>query len=259
MKNFNSASRIYTILQQASALPENGGTVNAWASLFQINEPHSAKLAIAVSEHLLWSNKELIILEAQLRASVLREELYVSALANLGQAFSTMYIATNWASVKQYLKQETLIPLAHWVDILPQEETPIQQQELEEILKQVEELEGCLRTSTLPEDLKLLITQHIISIRTAISQYPIAGARAIKEAAHNALGELIDVKETINENSNTNEVTSLLNVWKKANLIADIAIKGEKILRLANRSWTYLETLLPNLPTYPNSLPLAAT
>ena len=236
-KHLNSASRLYRILQQGAALPDNTATLKAWASLFHMEEPYGVKLSIDVSERLLWLNQELEILEQQLRDSSTEEESHAEALTHIGQALSTVYLPTNWGNVKQFLSAETLNSLENWIEILPEDETPMRQEELDAIRIQAGELELLLSSSTLDEKLKLLVWKQIKAIRKALAGYSIVGARALRTGVFSALGELIYVEQTIQENCDKPEVSKVVSVWEKIGHLANSATMEEGPAKTSKNPW----------------------
>ena len=125
-KNNNPASRLYGLLEQGAALPGNMATLKAWALLFHMPEPYGVKLPTEVSERLLWLNQDLEVLEQQLAALKREDAKREDALKHIRQALSPVYFPTDWENVKQFLSAETLSALASWIEILPQDEKPIQ-------------------------------------------------------------------------------------------------------------------------------------
>lgn len=87
-EHLNSASRLYRVLRQSTALPENTATLKAWASLFHLEEPYEVKLSIDVSERLLWLNQELEILTQQLRRDEVDKDGCAEASTHIEQALS---------------------------------------------------------------------------------------------------------------------------------------------------------------------------
>lgn len=250
-KRINPALRLYLVLQQGAELPENAATLKAWATLFHMEEPYGVKLSIDVSERLLWLNQELEMLEAQLRNSQIDEESWAAELRHIEQALSPVYLATNWDSVKQFLSADMLNSLESWNEILPETETSIKQEELEAILGQTQELENVLDSTTMPQELQLFISQHLKLIRKAVARYRIVGVRALKEAAHSALGEMMDVEETIRANSDTPELRKLIDIWRKTNLLANGAITKDSLLKIDKSPWAYFSQMLFDSPNSP--------
>lgn len=235
--HINSASRLYSILDEGSAFSGDMATLKVWALLLHIKEPYDVGLSIDVSERLLWLNQELEILKRQLRNVGLHEQCQDSVLKHIEQALSPVYLATDWNKVKQFLSADTMTSLQQWAETLPGTENPIEQEDREAILAQAEEIEGLLDSSALPEELKFLVSRHVKSIWRAIAHYPVAGCRALKEGAYAAFGELTDIEETLKENRNTPEINKLIDVWNKLNRLAKDATVEEKTIKRSGNPW----------------------
>jgi hypothetical protein len=173
------------------------------------------------------------------------EELYAPATSQLEAAFSTMNLYNPWPHARQYLTAETTVAMAFCGEIIDNEEDLIGTEELTEIANKVRELEQSLVDSTLPPRLKSLIQHHIDLIRRALAEYPIAGARALRQAARTALGEIVEVREEISAHPNSQEIANLGAVWKRVNAAADLALKADKLAQLGQKAWHLVEGFLP--------------
>jgi len=225
-------------------MADNATVLAVWSGVFQIEEPNDARKALRVSERLSWLHQELEILRNQMQGVGFSEELYASPLNRIEQSFSTLLLQANWASCKQYLSADTLLALAFCIEILPDEEGQIAEADIDAIRSLIRELSGLLSSSALPNSLKTLIQHHIELIERALAQYPIVGAKALREAARTALGEIIEEKDSIKENQATEEINKLGTIWKKVNEVTDIAIKADKIAQIGQKAWAFLENLI---------------
>ena len=244
-KNINAASRLHAVLQQAAGMSTNASSLAVWENIFQIQEePNEARKAVLISDRLRWMHQQLEIARSQMKQANLSENLYIAAFNNIEQAISTLILTAQWNNGVQYLKPETLLALEFCSEILPDEESLIDPHVLEEIRSMVQELEKSLAVTDLPESLVALILNHIELINRALNQYPITGAKALREAARTALGELVEAKDEVKGNNKTPEVSQLGRVWGKINNSADVAIKADKIAQLGSKAWTYVENLL---------------
>ncbi|WP_156403976.1 MULTISPECIES: hypothetical protein [unclassified Massilia] len=174
------------------------------------------------------------------------EELYASAIAQLEAAFSTMSLHTSWPNVRQHLTAETLVAMAFCGEIIDNEEDLISAEELTEIENKVQDLEQSLEGSTLPPRLKSLIQHHIDLIRKALAEYPIVGARSLRQAARTALGEIVEVREEISAHPDAPEIANLGSVWKRVNSAADLALKADKLVQLGQKAWDVVGGFLPS-------------
>jgi hypothetical protein len=239
-KNVNSASRLVALLRGIPAHPDNTQTLEVWAKLFGVTEANPHKKAAVVAEHLNAMYREVELVRQQMEKANYSQELYARAVSHVENALSTMLLPGTWNQARQYLNAETFVALAFCGEILPDEEAPIAPEVLASIAAQVKELEDSLAGSETPLRLRRLIEHHIALIRQALAEYPIAGAKALREAARTALGEIVEVRDTVESNRETPQVSKLGAVWKKVNEAADVALKGEKLVQLGQKAWEFL-------------------
>jgi hypothetical protein len=239
-KNVNSASRLVALLKSIPAHKDNTQTLEVWAKLFSIVEANPNKKAALVAEHLNAMYREVELVRDQMQKANYSEELYASAVSQVEHALSAMLLPGTWNQARQYLTAETFVALSFCGEILPDEEVPIAPDVLASIAALVQELEDSLAGSELPPRLRRLIEHHIVLIRQALAEYPIAGAKVLREAARTALGEIVEVRDTVESNRDTRQVGKLGAVWKKINEAADVALKGEKLVQLGQKAWELL-------------------
>lgn len=244
-KNVNSASRLVNLINSIPTQPDNIHTMEVWASLFQVQEQSPQRRGFVVSERLGALYRELDIVRSQMATKNFSEGLYTPAISQLEAAFSTMTLHNPWPHARQYLTAETMVAMAFCGEILDNEEDLISTEELTEIANKVEALEQSLGGSTLPPRLRSLIKHHIDLIRKALAEYPIVGARALRQAARTALGEIVEVREEISAHPNSQEIANLGAVWKRVNSVADLALKADKLAQLGQKAWDLVGGFLP--------------
>lgn len=243
-KHNNSASRLVTLLRSIPGHADNTQTLAVWADLFSISEPNTNKKSVLVAERLQAMYRELEFVQVQMQKAGFSEHLYSSAVSKVEHTISAMLLPNPWNQARQYLTTETLVALEFCSEILPDEESQIAPEELEEIKALVDELAGLLAQSQLPHRLKKLIEHHINLIRHALAEYPISGAKVLREASQAALGELLEAKEDVKANHNAPEVNKLGKVWKRLNEVTNAALKVDQLAQLGAKAWAMLENLL---------------
>lgn len=243
-QNINSASRLYSLLEQSLNEVDSAQILEVWAKLLGVSESSANRKAALVSERLRWMYRELELVVAQMHLLDYSEKLYASAISNIEHAMSTMILSGTWSQAKQYLGRDTLVALAFCSEILPDEESQISADELGQIQALIDELCLSISPSELPPRLVTLIQHHIDLIQHALAEYPITGAKALREAARTGLGELIEVKETVKASRETSEISKLGAAWKKVNQVADAALKTDKLAQLGQKAWDALENFL---------------
>lgn len=231
----NSASRLVSLLTSIPNQAENAGTLDVWARVFAIHENDSHTKAGLVAERLITTSNEVELVRNQLSAALVGEDSYAPAITHLQAFLSPLQLGHTWQKTRANFTTDTLVALRLFAEMLPDEETSISAEELASIAALVQELEDLLAESTLPTRLTALIKRHIKMIRRALAEYPIAGAKALKDAAHTALGELIDAKREIDPHKAAPEVGKLRAVWARVWNAADVALKVEQLAEMADK------------------------
>jgi hypothetical protein len=132
----NTGTRLYSLLEKGSSLPDNMAVLKAWALLFDIHEPFDVELSVNVAERLVRLNQDL----KRLRNSGQADDRPEPALKHIEQALSPVYLGNNWEVVKQFLTPDTLASLKQWSERSPDSETTMDQGELDDVRAQAQEL-----------------------------------------------------------------------------------------------------------------------
>lgn len=242
-KHTNSASRIHAVLSRALQQGDQA-TFAMWANVFDVSAANDLEKARKVIAHLHWFNVELQLLATQVQQKQLSPHLYDSAFARIEQVTSPLHLQAGWHGTRGNLTPDVLLAIAFCNELLPDEEASIAPDELASIASEVKELAELLKTSSLPDRLKQLISHHIDLILTALAQYQVFGAKALREAGRTALGEIIEAKDTVAPQQASPEMSKLEKLWKHINTVTDIATQAEKAAQLGNKGWELLSTWL---------------
>lgn len=240
--HINSIFRIHRLLTNIPPSAQNTQVLEVWAKVFEVNESETNKKASAVSERLGWVLREIESAKMELQNTGHPIKLYEDVLNDLELAFSPMQLPSTWNYVQQYIGEKNMHTLAIYSQVIPDEETLINTEELNELYARISELESFLVNSELPNRLLGLIQRHINLIKQALAEYPIAGAKALVEARRAAYGELFEYPEVLYDTSS--ETIKLTEIWSDLNKIADGAIKAEGIYQLAKNAWPLLENFM---------------
>lgn len=238
---FNSAFRLKAVIEKTLNEPESKQILEVWATAFEIQDGNQVRKAAIVGEKLRWLHHELELVKNQILLANLPESLYEKSFSHIELAISNLHLSASWNHARHYLGSDVLIALGFFVEILPDEETQILNEPLEEIRGLLSELLNQLSDSTLPESLISLIKHHVELIEGAILSYPIKGVKALTEVVNTGAGEIIRVQEIIKEHKNEVEIKALASVWKKVNNVADAAVKADKVVQIAHKTWKFIE------------------
>lgn len=241
-KNTNSASRLHALL--AATLQQTDQAMHiVLAKVFDVKGNDEQATAHLVSTRLNWLISELDVLEVQVKALSISPHLYDSAFMRVRMVLSPLNLSAGWHGVRGNLTPDVLLAFAFLNELLPDEESTIPEDELLALAKAATELHSLLAQSSLPEPLRRLVEHHVQLILHALSQYPIFGAKALREAARTAVGEIIETNGSISAPPNSEEITRLGKLWKSLNTAVDIAQKAEKMSQLGQRTVEFLQSL----------------
>lgn len=242
--HINSASRLVALLRPLANASENSKTIDVWAQAFGLKDQGSVRQIALIAECLNLLYREVDVVRSQMGRSEFSNQLYAPALERVERALSILHLHTTWNNARQYLTPDVFVALSFCVEIMPDEESVIDPKELAEIKRLVDDLSSALSAAQLPERIKRLIEHHIDLIHKALAEYKIIGAKAFRDAGRIAIGELVEVRDSVKESMQDPAITKLGKVWGKVNEMADFAIKADRVAKIGRQAWEYLESAL---------------
>ena len=226
----NTAQRIYDILVQAAKQPENASTIDVWSEVLGISEQGKHKKVAEVSLRLSMLHGEVELLSSQMEGTQIPEQVYGAPLRKVEAAITAQNLGAAWKSYKSHLSPEVLLSLRYNAALLGDQEQSISEEEIKSLLDEIEALEQTLTDSALSPEIVSFISKQLASIRQALGEYKIKGANAIKETVHKAAGELIENKELITPNKDSEEIGRLAQLWQRFTQMGDAIIKTDNVL-----------------------------
>jgi hypothetical protein len=171
-EHINSASRILNIIQLAKKIGENRSILDVWAEVFRVDGERATTRALMVTNHLNKLHDEITLLHQQLlKQDKISSNRYENEIPKLEDAVSTYNLSQTWAVAAQYLTERTITSLEFLSELLPTEEKLIPEENLNALLKLLDELEMLLRTSDLDAGLVATIQRQVETIKVAINNY----------------------------------------------------------------------------------------
>jgi hypothetical protein len=241
-KHNNSASRLHALFSQLKDLTDHTQVLSAWLQVFAISESTPRRQAHEVTRRLDTVSRELGLVSSGMSQGSYSPSLYESAISAFEEAASPLLLPHPWSNLRQHLTSENLLSLAFCSEILPDEESVIFWEDLQEILGLVSELRQAAQIGSIPGSLRALLLHHVDLIERAVAAYPITGVKALREAAQAALGELVESQDEVAEHSNRPEVSKLAQIWKKVGEVADGVLKADKLVQVGHKAWNLIET-----------------
>ncbi len=221
----NPASRISDILKLAQAQKPHITVGAAWANTFKI--PKSEDTLETYME--TWNYLSLLNAEFKLmQGYVHQDESLDPKLTQSGlgvvQALlaSVKHLDAQWQSFRDQINDHTFVILG-WIsrDLEKSEirEEEISGDELNNLINEISDLEKILEESKLSQPVRQVILHHMEIVKRAISNYPIIGASAFKDAVVNVCGEIIingNFPGELNEKDNIKIRDRFKNILRRA-------------------------------------------
>jgi hypothetical protein len=243
-KNTNSASRIHALLTKAMAHGDKA-LFAVLAEIFEVKGASDAETGVLVLPRLNWFYIELQLLEDQARTTSLSAHLYDHSFSRIRLVISPLQLQAGWHGMRGNLTPDVLLALAFLNEMLPSEETAVPAEEITAIVAELEDLNSLVLNSELPIALRRFIQHQLHLIELALDQYPIFGAKALREAGRSAIGEIIETQGTVEAPTQSPDALSKLGqLWKRVNTAADVALKAEKVGQLGHRTLEALSNWL---------------
>lgn len=224
------------------SVKKTDSAIAGWLHVFEITSTKKNRDYVLVNHRLQLLIDELDLLRDKLRLLSVSPAVYQPSLEKLDNALSPAILHANAEHVRQYLSEDVYTGLAFSSELLPHEEEAISADDFRGFVDLVNQLELLLQDSSLPTSLVVLIRRHIRLAELAIAQYPIRGAVALKDAVKYALGDLAFEGDLIRPAGREN-AEKIQRLWKKANDMADGAIKVDSLVQLGGRAMKFLSDL----------------
>lgn len=240
----NSAIRLNKIVHSAYN-NESKMIVDVWRSIFNINEPNKHSTEMAVIECLNNLNDEFELFKQKMGETSFSENLYKNEITQLQNLLiAPTGINGDWKSRQQNITNVQFKVLDFCSEILPTDEIPINDEEIEELKRLLDELEDFIENNSLPTDLNTIIKKHIAKIKTALYSYNIKGASVFDEVLDSARGEIIKNHNLFTDKSNEEVKSKLAKVWSKVQTVYKTAKNAEQVYIDVNNVTNALQNLL---------------
>ena len=242
MKN-NSAARFHALMTEWKTIKNHTHVVDGWSSIFGITNENEARKFALVSDRLHLLIDEFDLLAEKLYQRGITPSVYKPTLQKLNKALTPALLVQGADNLRQHLSEDVYVGLSYCSEILGDEENSISAEDFSAIVGLINQLELMLQDSTLPASLVILIRRHIRLAELAIAQYQIRGASAFKEAVKYAIGDLA-LESDVLRAAGEEKADAFRQLWKKANDVADGAIKADNLAQLGSRAMKLLSDFM---------------
>jgi len=228
--HINSAFRVLDILERAKKKGEKEKVHEVWAAIFEIEEADQNKKNFEVSRCLNQLHEEVETIRRQMSSTDFQSKLYEPWLNRINGILAVHALMNEWQGMKNTISGEVLLCLGFCKQILPDEESLIDEADVKELDEILASLEATLSDSTLPEFTQNLIRTHVESIRRALHSYNIVGAKALQAAMKSAVGEVVANDVVFTDARESEEVTKVGELLRKLHCVTEKIVKSEKVV-----------------------------
>ncbi|MFJ7888419.1 hypothetical protein ACIQYL_10045 [Lysinibacillus xylanilyticus] len=232
----NPAYKLHAILNDAYSRCSgvSGGNIKfktTWSKVFEIDEQDTSALLNSINTllNLVIKTKEFIQNNA-----ILNDELNNKFIRNIEHSLSELNFEGNMISFKNYINSETLTALnyiAKHMDLIYKfENQNVNEEDVKNLIKEIDELIESITQSSLQEEVKLLLFKNLNTIRESLFTYNINGAEGIKTALEQTIGSLFINNKSIVQVSNDENVKGLFNIIDKLNSILSTGVAIKDLL-----------------------------
>lgn len=228
--HINSAFRVLDVLERAKRKGEKEKVHAVWSAIFGIEDADQNKKNFEVSRCLNQLHDEVEIVRRQMSSTNFESSLYEPWLNRINSILAVHAIMGEWQGMKNAISGEVLLCLGFCKQILPDEESLIDEKDVKELHEILASLESVLADSTLPEFTQNLIRTHVENIRHALRSYNIVGAKALQAAMKSAVGEVVANDVAFNAARESEEVTKVGELLSKLHGVTEKIVKSEKVV-----------------------------
>ena len=189
----NPAAHLTALLKRLCNIPPTNPAREAFAGVLEVNAGDTPALLARIEEMV----KLAVRAEEQVRATPkLNVDRYLNWKKEVYEAFAAISLVGNLAPFLQPLRvngHQALERLQYCADGLERERgsKELQQQELNEIQKEINDLHSEIRQAELDDELKLYLMEQLRLMTEAINQYHLFGLELVQRTANEALGSLM--------------------------------------------------------------------
>ncbi len=237
----SSGKQLYNLLKQAWDEDEKQAAQNVWAKVLGANNDTadiSDKLSYLFE---LFNNVKDDIQGIDIN----RKEKYLNALSKIQQVLMRSNLTgSNWASIKSSIGEETLDLIDACGDLITSQSggfNEISSKELEELQKQIINLQDEIRNSEIEKATKLFLINELRKIEDAITNYQIVSSSGLNKVTNNVAGGII-FKWSLMPKQAQEMATQVINLALKVNGITSLF---ERVAKLPDGLKDILPLLLP--------------
>lgn len=239
----NSIIRLRDILESAVAFrPKTGGQSkyrDAWASVFDVDEPRSESGTLLLFERLLQLRALFSeVLESIMSIDGLDPALYVQPIHAMSKIVANVTVLDEeWGGYTHLLNPANMTALKFAEDQLSKHEKfnepIIPPDELESILTEANDLYNQVLDSKLSKPVKRILLDLIEDFRRAIHEYRVRGPKGLKDAMGKVIGVIATNQEEFEAHKDDKEFQAFTKLFNHVDRVYQVAVTAKGLYEAA--------------------------
>ena len=245
----NPAGRLHALLTAAKKHDTNQNGLFIWGQVFGYRvdfskEALSAEVEIEVTQKILQTRQLVEEAEAAIRAiEGPNQEIFLRPFPRIREAFRINIIGkASYRGLLNHISEGDMTVLEICSGELSRlhAEDVIEQGQLEQLLEDINALFDQIQQSSLPDILRIFLLDLLESMRRAIQEYRIRGARRLKEELEKIVGALVVNGSEIEKAKDAEEVSRFAQVFSAFVAMVTFANKATPLFGPVVRVINYL-------------------
>lgn len=224
----NAASRVYSLLKDASRKDGKISAAEAWAQVFGEDEAQAKKDPYFIQTRLSLIRGQTDLIENEMRRTEIPEDLVAPYCERVRRVVSPTNLTAHWQDYQKHLQPDVFLCL-RYCEALLGTETSIPEDELQRILDKVEELRREIEDSGLSNGVYQFLSGQIDILARALNEYPIRGPEAIREAFKEGFADLADHVDDLKNSTDQEEARKVATLWREMKRIGGEVVEADRI------------------------------
>jgi len=242
----NSAFRLYRFIQSMTAQPDNLATSHVLLVVLGVEKgstPRQQNAMLSKATDLLFTELESLV--GELKRNDYSDEA-IRPIAAPFDALSPVQFAQAWKVNKTGFAASlpVLRSIGETPNLLTDDGAAISKEDLAELSADVAILRQEVQNSNLPQQVKDFIYHQLEIITSAIRDYPLAGLKAFKSAAKDAIFHEFEHADILTQYRDTPQITGLKAIQAKVIKVAKFSIDLSKFLSAMDTVYHHGEAVL---------------
>jgi hypothetical protein len=247
VEDSNPAKRLHALIEPVLAMHNDTNTLEAWAHCFGLDSSHVHNDPHEVTDRLKLLRTEIKLVRSLMQSTSFSADLYENALVAVTHITSVSNLSAPWGHLKGHVSSENLLAI-RWCAQAIASEAGLTRAELGRILDSIAEFRTAIEQDNLPSHIRDFVLRQIAVLERGISQYPIRGPQAVRDAVREARVDVLDGGAEIMDQAPRPLMLRLASLWNRSLVALESGEKMIKAITGVSEGFSKIAALIPGTP-----------